>query len=227
MNGEPLKGGWHTFPQAAAAGLWTTPSDLARFAIEVQRSYKDEPNAVLSADMTKQMLTPQLGGYGLGVWLGGKERFANFSHPGRNEGFLCILFAYLETGQGAVVMTNGDGGNGLFNEILRATAHEYGWPDYRPREKTAVPANPSVYGSYVGEYDISGIRVTISANGEQLFALAPPVWPQRVRLYPSGGDRFFLLDEDVDLTFVRDAQGDVIEMRAVASGQTVTARKVK
>jgi len=227
VNGEPLKGRWYIFPQAAAAGLWTTPSDLARFAIELQRSYKGAPNAALSTDMTKQMLAPQLAGYGLGVWLGGQEQSANFSHPGKNEGFTCILFAYLETGQGAVVMTNGDGGNGLFNEVLRAIAHEYGWPDYRQREKTVTAINPAVYESYVGEYEVSGIRVTVSATDEQLFVQAPPVWPQRVRLYPSGDDRFFLVDEDVDLTFAKDSQGRVVEMRALASGQNVTAQKVK
>jgi hypothetical protein len=222
-----LKGRWYSFPQAAAAGLWTTPSDLARFAIELQRSYNGGPNALLSIDTTKQMVTPQLGGYGLGVWLAGKEKSATFSHPGKNEGFVCILFAYLETGQGAVVMTNGDGGNGLFNEILRAIAQEYGWPDYRQREKTVVAVNPTVHESYVGEYEISGIRVTISTDGEQLFVQAPPVWPQRVRLYPSGDDKFFLVDEDVDLTFVKDPQGHVAEMRALASGQNVVAKKVK
>lgn len=226
VSGEPLEGRWYAFPQAAAAGLWTTPSDLARFAIEIQRSYKGQSNAVLSADMTKQMLTPHLGGYGLGLWLGGQGAAASFSHPGQNQGYTCILFGYLETGQGAVVMTNGDGGNGLFNEILRAIAHEYAWPDYRPREKTAVRGNPAVYASYVGEYDVSGMHVTVTADREQLFVLAPPVWPQRIRLYPSADDRFFLLDEDVDLTFVKNGQGQITEMRAVAGGQTVTAKKL-
>jgi len=227
VNGEPYTGRWYTFPQAAAAGLWTTPSDLARFAVDIQRSYKGQSNTVLSVDTMKQMLTPQLAGYGLGLWLSGTEKSATFSHPGQNEGFTCWLFAYLETGQGAVIMTNGDGGAGLLNEILRAIAHEYGWPDYRPREKTAVPANPGVYGAYVGEYEISGIRVTISTNGEQLFALAPPVWPQPSKLYPAGADRFFLREEDVDLTFVKDAEGRVIEVQAVTNGQTVTAKRVK
>lgn len=227
VNGEALKGRWYTFPQAAAAGLWTTPSDLARFAIELQRSYKGAPDAVLSVDVAKQMLTPQLAGYGLGVWVGGHEKSAYFSHSGKNEGFTCILFAYLDTGQGAVVMTNGDGGNGLFNEILRAIAHEYVWPDYRQREKTVVAINPMVYASYVGEYEVSGIHVTISTSGEQLFVQAPPVWPQRVRLYPSADDRFFMVDEDVDLAFAKDSQGRVVGMRAVANGQNVVAKKVK
>jgi CubicO group peptidase (beta-lactamase class C family) len=227
LNGEPLKGRWHIFPQAAAAGLWTTPTDLARFAIELQESYKGKSNLVLSVDMTRQMLTKQLGGYGLGLWLGGRETVTNFSHAGQNEGFTCILVAYLDTGQGAVIMTNGDRGSGLFNEILRAIAREYGWPDYQPTEKTVADVNPAVYRSYIGEYDANGIRTTITTDAEQLFAFASPLGPQPVRLYPSAEDRFFLLDQDVDLTFVKDTQGHVTEMRALANGQAVTAIRVK
>jgi CubicO group peptidase (beta-lactamase class C family) len=227
VNGEPLQGRWHIFPQAAAAGLWTTPTDLAQFAIALQQSYKATSNRVLSVDMTHQTLTKQLGGYGLGLWLGGKDAVTNFSHAGQNEGFTCILMAYLDTGQGAVVMMNGDRGSGLFNEILRAVAREYGWPDYQPTEKTVADVNPAVYQSYVGEYDANGIPTTISIHGQQLFVVAPPLGPRRVRLYPSAGDRFFLLDQDVDLSFVRDQEGRVTEMQATTNVQTVTAKKVK
>jgi hypothetical protein len=101
------------------------------------------------------------------------------------------------------------------------------WPDYRQREKIAVANQTTGYDAYVGEYEISGIRVTLSRAGDELFVLAPPVWPQRLKLYPSGDNRFFLVDEDVDLSFVRGPGGHVIEMRAVASGQNVVAKRVK
>ena len=71
-----------------------------------------------------------LGGCGLGLWLGGREKVTNFSHAGQNEGFTCILVADLDTGQGAVIMTNGDRGSGLFNEILRAIP-EFPNPEFR------------------------------------------------------------------------------------------------
>jgi len=177
--------------------------------------------------MTKDMTTPRLAGYGFGWWVGGMGTRASFSHPGKNEGFLCMLFAYLDTGQGAVVMTNGDGGNALFNEILRAISHEYGWPDYQQREKTAVAGNPAAYPSYAGEYEVSGIRLTISQRGPDLFVQAPPTWPQPLKLYPAGDDHFFLVDEDVDLSFAKDTQGRVVEMRALAGGQNGVAKKVR
>ena len=227
MKGEPLNGRWHIFPQAAAAGLWTTPTDLAQFAIELQKSYDGRSNRVLSVDMTREMLRKQVGGYGLGLWLGGKEKITNFSHAGQNEGYTCILVDYLDTGKGAVIMTNGDRGSGLFNEILRAIAREYGWPDYQPIEKTVADVDPAMYRSYVGDYDVNGILTTITTDGQQLFALASPLGPEPVRLYPSAEDRFFLLEQDVDLAFLKDTPGHVTEMRATVNGQTVAARKVK
>src|SRR5688572_3347552 len=153
VNGQPIKGRWRTFPETAAAGLWTTPSDVARFAIELQRAASGQSTRVLSADTAKLMLTKQLNGYGFGAWLGGGAQVTTFSHGGSNEGYRCMLFAYVATGQGAVVMTNGDGGDGLFNEVMRAIAHEYDWPDYRPTEKTVAQIDRVIYQMYVGRYD--------------------------------------------------------------------------
>src|SRR5215467_16283013 len=65
-DGAPVEGGFHIYPELAAAGLWTTPTDLARYAIEIQRSLRGDANHVLSAAMTKQMLTVVQRHYGLG-----------------------------------------------------------------------------------------------------------------------------------------------------------------
>ncbi len=86
--------------------------------------------------------------------------------------------------------------------------------------------NPAAYQSYVGDYEVSGIRATVSSEGGELFVLAPPLGPHRVRLFPSAEDRFFLLDTDMDLTFVKDARGNVTEVRGVTNGQTLIAKKV-
>jgi hypothetical protein len=74
---------------------------------------------------------------------------------------------------------------------------------------------------------VSGIHVTISQRGQDLFVQAPPTWPQPLKLYPAGDDRFFLVNEDVDLLFAKDTQGRVVEMRALSGGQNVGAKKVR
>ncbi|MBL8204022.1 MAG: serine hydrolase [Blastocatellia bacterium] len=226
-DGQPVKGRWHTYPEMAAAGLWTTPSDLARFAIELQQSLKGKSNKVLSAEMTRQMLTRQIGEYGLGIGLGGKENITSFSHGGSNEGFRCMLFAYLDSGQGAIVMTNGDRGSNLTSEILRAIAREYGWPDYLPTEKTVIQGNPAQYSSYVGKYNAGGTLLTVSIEAGRLFLLAPPFGPQRVELFPSAENRFFVLEDGVEFSFVKDGQGEVGELQVIFGSNTQTAKKVK
>jgi CubicO group peptidase (beta-lactamase class C family) len=198
VDGQVLKGRWRTFPETAAAGLWTTPSDLARFAMELQRAAQGQSARVLSAETANLMLTKQLNGYGFGAWLGGGEKVTTFSHGGSNEGYRCMLFAYVGTGQGAVVMTNGDGGDGLFNEVMRAIAREY---------------------------DESGI--TVSTDRGHLYIAAASFGQEPVRLYPSTADRFFMLEGTLEFSFHKDTQGRVRELQIHAGDQTASAKKLK
>ena len=135
-EGQPFEGKRHHFPILASGGLWTTPSDLARFAIEIVSAYLGQPEKLLSQDMARQMLTVQVpirnGGLatasGLGFELGGAGKTLNIQHGGGTWGSTCFLIAYPETGQGAVVMTNSRTSGSLITEILISIAVEYGWP---------------------------------------------------------------------------------------------------
>jgi CubicO group peptidase (beta-lactamase class C family) len=135
-SGKPFEGRRHHFPTLAAGGLWTTPSDLARFAIEVMRAYAGESGQVLSAGMARQMLTPEIDvldpledACGLGFHLADDGGALRMSHTGGTWGSTCLLWAYPETGQGAVIMTNSRTGEGAIRlEILLSIAAEYEWP---------------------------------------------------------------------------------------------------
>jgi CubicO group peptidase (beta-lactamase class C family) len=131
-DGRLVEGGPHTYPEMAAAGLWTTPTDIARYAMEVEQSLDGKANHVLNADMTRQMLTPGMGSWGLGVQIGGSESNRYFSHDGANEGYRNIFVAYEKSGEGAVIMTNGDQGGQLGNELMHSIATEYDWPNWKP-----------------------------------------------------------------------------------------------
>jgi CubicO group peptidase (beta-lactamase class C family) len=128
-EGTIVEGKWHIYPEMAAAGLWTTPSDLARFVIELQQARAGNSHKVLSPDMATEMLTPQFDRSGLGIVIEGSGPSAFFRHGGSNEGFCCALIGTLETGQGVVVMTSSDTGNELIPEIIRSIAREYQWPE--------------------------------------------------------------------------------------------------
>jgi len=121
-TGEPVRGKWHIYPEQAAASLWTTPSDLARLIIETLKSRKNESNLVLSAEMTRQMLIPQisLGGVGFNVII--KDGMTRFGHPGWNVGFHSLMLGCPETGQGIIWMTNVENGRRLGWEVSRGLA---------------------------------------------------------------------------------------------------------
>jgi len=131
-DGSPIEGNWHTYPEMAAAGLWTTPTDLAKFAIELHNALKSESNRVLSREMVEQMLTEEKDGYGLGISLGGENDSIRFGHGGSNRGFQCNMICYTNFGMGAVIMTNGDQGGTLAGEIYRSISQTYNWDIYKP-----------------------------------------------------------------------------------------------
>ena len=223
-NGEIVKGKFHTYPEMAAAGLWTTPTDLAKFAIEIQQSKAGKSNKVLSQAMIAQMLTKQSGDYGLGIGLGGEGNKASFSHGGSNEGFKCNLFAYSETGQGAVIMTNGDSGSQLAAEILRGIAREYGWPDFKPTERVAAKVSSEVLKSYVGEYEING-KVVVTIENGRLY-LQPPN-SEKEELLASSETEFFLTSQNVRLIFKKDGHGVVTGVTAYFGAQVLEGKKLK
>ena len=137
VNGQPFPGKRHHYPIQAAGGLWTTPSDLARFAIEIMRARVGESDLPLSQEIANEMLTSQIEVHesvvsdssGLGFDLAGEGQEFLFMHTGGTWGSTCILWMYPETGQGAVIMANSASGEGAIRfEILLSIVAEYGWP---------------------------------------------------------------------------------------------------
>ncbi len=126
-DGKTVGGRWHIYPEMAAAGLWTTASDLARFVIGVQRSLSGDANQVISQGMTRLMLTAQTDKHGLGVYLEGTEKTLRFYHGGRNKGFDAFLIAFANTGKGLVILINANDDSGIFNDIAKIVAKEFQW----------------------------------------------------------------------------------------------------
>lgn len=160
LAGAEVPGGWHVYPEMATAGLWTTPSDLCRYARAVRAAYAGDPGALLSQPLAREMLTPQLpatgriGGLsaiGLGPFLSNSGA-PRFGHSGGNEGFSCHLLAYVDIGAGAAVMTNSDRGTAVVQRAFAAIAKANDWPDF-PMDVSdpELPAE-SVLASAAGRY---------------------------------------------------------------------------
>jgi CubicO group peptidase (beta-lactamase class C family) len=127
-EGEPMGPKWHVYPELAAAGLWTTPTDLARFAIEVQKSAIRASNRVLSQATVREMLTPVgVGGYAVGFGLQRLGEGWYFTHGGSNWGFRATLLAHVAKGYGLAIMTNGDRGGEVLAELSRRIQSAYDW----------------------------------------------------------------------------------------------------
>jgi len=139
-DGTPVAGGWHVSPEMAAAGLWTTPTDLAKLAIGVARAaQRDAAGQILSRALATDMLRPHasqgviniLGtrddpdAMGYGFFVGEKRH--RFGHIGGHVGYQATLVFFADTGDGAVILTNSDVGLLAGNELLDAIAKHYQW----------------------------------------------------------------------------------------------------
>lgn len=207
-DGTPVKGGPHTYPEMAAAGLWTTPSDLCRYILEVQNSLQGNANHVLSQSMTRQMLTPGKGDFGLGLAIGGSAADPWFSHGGANEGYQNMLVGYDNNGNGAVVMTNSDSGIPLALQVIGAIANTYNWPNWKPAVRTQVKVDPAVLARYVGTYQLaSDFSLTLTLEGNQLMTQA--TGQPKLPVYPESQTRFFLKAVDAEVEFFTGGNGKV------------------
>ena len=222
-NGQPIKGHWHIYPEMAAAGLWTTASDLASFAMDIQRSLAGEPNRVLSPSMAKLMVTPVKDGYGLGLAIQGEGESTRFGHGGVDEGFEAQLIAYEKGGWGAVVMTNGQGGSALAQEVVRAIAKVYAWPGYPFVEKDIARVDPAEFDDYAGKYSLGDFIATVSRDGNKLIVHAPD---GDTEFFAESDGWFFTTDEGPELKFIRDAKGQVTGIIARQNGQSFELKRV-
>jgi CubicO group peptidase (beta-lactamase class C family) len=130
-----VDGKWHVYPEMAAAGLWTTPSDLAKVIIDVQEALAGRPAKLLSIDGARHMLTPRMTlspttSVGIGFFVEERRGQQYFTHGGANEGFRSTILGSLDGRRGVVVMTNSDTGSALQDEIVATVGREFGWPGF-------------------------------------------------------------------------------------------------
>lgn len=188
----------------AAAGLWTTSSDLARFVMEMQQALRGD-SKVLSAAHAKSMLVPALDGeYGLGFDVESRDGPTYFGHGGWNEGFCALITSHASSGQGIAIMINANA-PAFMDELRRAVAFEYGWPGYKAW--TRVPASAAALASAPGRYEVSKEQfATVTRDGERLY-LTLGGELTRSELVPVG-DNQYMQAESADMrSFVADAQG--------------------
>lgn len=224
-DGKPVQGKIHVYPEMAAAGLWTTPTDLAKFAIEVQLSLAGKSNKVLTKETTMKMVTPFLkDSPGLGFFVEKHGQATYFGHGGANEGFRSQLLVNRDKGYGAVVMVNSDNGQ-IMNEIIRAIAKEYQWEDFLPRPLEIASVDPAKLDDYTGRFLVDTDHVlTVTKENGKLYG-KPPLAP-RFELFAISENEFTRRDENHQFAFVKGPGGKVDSVRIRFNVEAVEARRL-
>lgn len=231
QEGKPISGNYHLYPEQAAAGFWTTASDLAKILIEVQLSFKGE-GKILGPQTTREMLTPQSGtefsgGLGLGVKEMGDVTY--FNHGGHNAGYHTMMVGFAGSGQGAIVMTNGENGEFLHRELIGSIAKAYNWGFRKPEPLVTTDANPATFGQYTGTYIVEGTnpvqQINISLRDGKLYS-QNPVLPFECRLYPIGENQFKMVESDETYSFVL-TRDEVVGLKSnLATNHTITKQRI-
>ncbi len=232
-----FKGMPYVYPQQAAAGLYTTPTDLARFFIDVQKSYWGN-GKILSQAITKKMFTPQQnvsdGSYkeqiGIGPFLMQRSDNKNpngvyFEFTGVNAGFLAYGIASVTGGHGVVIMLNsGDDVNGLGKEIRRAVAKVYDWTNFLPEEIQPLNIAAAELDKYTGRYRM-GPNEVLYLRREKNYLVENINDGNDIYCFPVAKDTIVFTDYNINGFFRRNSNGDIIALQNIYQQQPMPKMK--
>ena len=202
-------------PGAAAGGLWSTATDMAKLLVELQQEYDGKSSRILKQATIRQMLIPgpqMMPGMlqGLGIVVGGKTG-AHFMEHGGSGIFHDEMVAYFqESNDGLVVMANSSNAGVLVDEVLRSASTVYGWPDYRQESHSFVPFDVSIAAKYTGSF--GPIKFDPSPGG---LAVEMPAGVTPERVYMDRPGHFFVLGGPQEFSFSNEANGQMQTVRFV------------
>ncbi|MBC7400673.1 MAG: serine hydrolase [Mucilaginibacter sp.] len=224
---DEVIGKYHVYPEQAAAGLWTNPTDLAKYVIETQLALQGKSHKVLDQETTKIRLTPYVDkSAALGVFIDNLDGTKYFQHSGVDEGFITQYYGSLEDGNGLVVMINTSNGNSIMPEIINSIAKVYGFKGlYRSKLYKIMPLTDDVLQTYTGQYELDpGFILTVFREGHRIFGQA--TGQSRIEIFPEGGNKFFAKEPNIEVEFVKNDKGDVVRL-LLNQGGTHGAKKIK
>lgn len=212
-NGTEIKGKYHLYPEMAPAGLWTSPTDLAKLVIETQLSLLGKSNKVLTTEMSKKRVENNWG-----VFLNDFKGEKYFGHSGGNEGFGCHYVGSIDGGNGIVVMMNGRNIK-LIEEIVSSIASLNNWKNYplEPQKEsialtirkecyknidkgieqyTQLKKNNSADYNFSSESELNMLGYEFLKEGNigsaiKIFKLNVNEFPNSANVYDSRGEAYF------------------------------------
>ncbi len=226
VNGQHADGDYHVYPEQAAAGLWTTPADIARYVIETQLAFEGRSAKVLNRQMTQQRFTPRIdSAFGLGLFIENRNGHKYFNHNGGNYGFVCTYYGSLKGGKGVVIMTNGEQFQ-MINELLNSVAQVYKWPGfYEPKFVSPYKMNKDTLTAYLGSYKLESDTLTMVRCGEEL-CMRQSGQVQAMKMVFTSATSFTLPDVPGAVISMLYKEGKVYAMEIRQGGQTLTALRM-
>jgi CubicO group peptidase (beta-lactamase class C family) len=199
-DGRVLPGRWRVHVDLAAAGLWSTAPEYARFVAEIQRAAAGRRSALLKPEMARRLIAPVTHRSSLGMDLVRRGEVVYFGHGGANWGYHSLFLAHPRKGYGVVVLTNSDFGDGLAWEIARSVAREYGWESFLPAPLARAALSSEDLGRLAGRYQLDADDVlTVEVKGDRL--LARPTLGEPFELLPVAGGAFARVDQPQEYSF--------------------------
>lgn len=206
-NGKIYKGEWLSYPETAAAGLWTTPTDLAKYCRYMQQLNSKEIDGIFSKDIIDQVFSPGLNNWGLGLSLSGEGDSLCFEHSGKNAGFTNDFKAFTNSGDGIIVMTNGDNGFDLIRDIFRAVSTFYDWNFNKYIYAKPIELSKAELTPFTGEYELpmgQKIALIVAKVKKSKVVLSSKQLPGKVVLTAISENEFIDLNTGMRVNFMSD-----------------------
>ncbi len=202
-NGKKVDGDWHVYPEMAAAGLWTTPRELAKYVIAIQNANLGRSH-FLSPRLVHAMLTPGMNNHGLGPVISADG--LRFGHGGADDGFQAEVTGFLDGRAGVAVMTNSDNGGRLAQELILTLGKLYGWPGINPVERTVAEQPVAALDRLVGSYALASgedkgeiEHIDVTRDNGTLVVTYKGV--NQMTLLPESENKFFSRDSGNEVVF--------------------------
>lgn len=195
-NGQEVEGKWPIYTEMAAAGLWTTPSQLIQYAIEVQKIHNSKEDGILRYSTVEEMLKPGMNDHGLGPQAGAKT----FGHGGADEGFRANMVAWKDGSHAIVIMVNSDNGS-IMQEFMLAIAKEYDLKGVEADVREVIAMSSSELQKYEGRFQVGDIGIVEVSNDKGNLVFKAPFIQQQVILAPQSKTSFFDRNDGTPITF--------------------------
>ena len=224
-NGNEVPGKYFVYPEKAAAGLWTTPTDICKYILEIQQAYQGKSSKVLNQEMVKLHVTPYKNDVAMGTFIQNRNGEKYFDHTASNEGFSGLFIGGLTNGKGAAIFVNSDDASIAF-ELVNTIALIYNWAGFKkPEQITTVPVNDTITSKYIGEYILDGYYSEIKKEKDGLY-----IWTDGIssKMYFTSSTDFRNIELGGTKTFTFDNAGTVtgysntFNGRLRATGQKIT-----